>query len=295
MTRGIFVGLSTIDLIHTVDEFPLANQKVVARSQDALVGGPATNAAITFSHLGGKATLVSAVGRHKLAALVKEELQRYGVSLADLAPESEEPPPISSVWANRRGQRSVVSVNSTHLKIPPAQIDPSMLKNAQTLLVDGHAMEACLAWAEAARSHRVPVILDGGSWKAGTEQLLKFVDTAICSADFLPPGCTGEDAVIEFLRAKGVRQLAITRGAHPIRFVAGSSAGSVDVPQVEVVDTSGAGDVFHGAFCYYASTGHEFVETLREATKVAAESCRFRGTREWMRGEAQHSSLLPLH
>ena len=56
--------------------------------------------------------------------------------------------------------------------------------------------------------------------KPGTEQLLKFVDTAICSADFLPPGCTGEDAVIEYLRAKGVRQLAITRGANPIRFAA---------------------------------------------------------------------------
>ena len=111
--------------------FRRRTQKAVARSQDALVGGPATNAAITFSHLGGKATLVSAVGRHKLAALVKEELQRYGVCLVDLTPESEEPPPISSVWVNRRGQRSVVSVNSTHLKIPPAQIDQSMLRNAQ--------------------------------------------------------------------------------------------------------------------------------------------------------------------
>ncbi|MGA8740269.1 MAG: PfkB family carbohydrate kinase [Terracidiphilus sp.] len=291
MTRGIFVGLSTIDLIHTVDEFPSANQKVVARSQAALVGGPASNAAITFSHLGGKATLVSAVGRHKLAALVKEELQHYGVSLVDLAPESEEPPPISSVWVNRQGQRSVVSVNSTHLKIPPAEIDPSILKNAHILLIDGHAMEACLAWAEAARSRGVPVVFDGGSWKPGTEQLLKFADTAICSADFLPPGCTGEGAVIEYLRANGVRQIAITRGANPIRFAAGSSLDSIDVPQVGVVDTSGAGDIFHGAFCYYSSIGFGFVEALRDAARIAAESCRFHGTREWMQGETRNSPL----
>lgn len=295
MTRGIFVGLSTVDLIHTVDEFPSANQKAVARSQATLVGGPATNAAITFSHLGGKATLVSTVGRHKLAALVKEELQRYGVTLIDLFPESEDPPPISSVWVNRQGQRNVVSVNSTHLKIPPAQIGPSILKNARILLVDGHAMEACIVWAQAARWQGIPVVFDGGSWKAGTEQLLNFVDTAICSADFLPPGCTGEDAVIEYLRAKGVRQIAITRGAYPVRFVAGSSAGQVDVPQVEVVDTSGAGDVFHGAFCYFTSAGHEFVEALRGAAKVAAQSCRFHGTRQWMQGEVQNCPLPPPH
>ena len=59
MASGIFVGLSTIDLIYTVDEFPSANAKAVARSQAILAGGPATNAAITFSHLGGEATLVS--------------------------------------------------------------------------------------------------------------------------------------------------------------------------------------------------------------------------------------------
>ena len=75
MTDGIFVGLSTIDLIHSVDEFPPEDTKAVALSQEVLVGGPAANAAIAFSHLGGKATLVSAVGKHPIALLVKEELR----------------------------------------------------------------------------------------------------------------------------------------------------------------------------------------------------------------------------
>jgi sugar/nucleoside kinase (ribokinase family) len=55
------------------------------------------------------------------------------------------------------------------------------------------------------------------------------------------------------------------------------------VPQVEVVDTMGAGDVFHGAYCYFASTGRGFIESLAEAAKVASESCRYAGTREWMK------------
>ena len=282
MTCGIFVGLSTIDLIHAVDEFPSANQKAVAHSQEVLVGGPAANAAVTFSHLGGSATLVSSVGRHTLATLVKEELRRCAVTLIDITSESDAPPPISSVWVNQRGQRSVVSVNATRLQIAAPQVDQSALRKASILLVDGHSMEACQTWAAAARSNGIPVVLDGGSWKPGTEQLLKSVHTAVCSADFQPPGCTSEDAVIQYLQAVGVRQVAITHGANPVRYADGAHAGLIDVPQVDAVDTAGAGDIFHGAFCFHAANGSRFVDALHEAAGIAAASCQFRGTREWM-------------
>ncbi len=75
MMRGIFVGLSTIDVVYNVDEFPQTNTKVVAQSQSIFVGGPATNAAIAFSRLGGEAALVTAVGRNALANVVREELR----------------------------------------------------------------------------------------------------------------------------------------------------------------------------------------------------------------------------
>lgn len=283
MASGIFVGLSTIDLIYTVDEFPSANRKAVARGQAVLAGGPATNAAITFSHLRGDATLVSPAGRHALAALLRDELKRYKVEHIDLTPESDEPPAVSSVWVNGRGERSVVSVNTTRINIPTPQVDQSKLERTRILMVDGHSMSACQAWAEAARSRRVPVVFDGGSWKPGTEQLLRSVDTAICSADFRPPGCSDEVSTIEYLRSAGVQHIAITHGANPIRAVEDSFAGMVEVPHVEAVDTTGAGDIFHGAFCYFASIGCEFADALNEASKVAAESCRFHGTREWMK------------
>jgi sugar/nucleoside kinase (ribokinase family) len=125
-------------------------------------------------------------------------------------------------------------------------------------------------------------VFDGGSWKPETEGLVRFVDTAICSSDFLPPDCSGEDEVIEYLHAAGVPQIAITKGADPIRYITGASSGIIQVPRVDVVDTSGAGDIFHGAFCFYTATGSSFVDSLGEAARIAAESCRFRGTREWM-------------
>lgn len=282
MASGIFVGLSTIDVVYGVDEFPAANTKIAARSQEIFVGGPATNAAVTFARLGGEAALVTASGRSTLAALVQDELKKYKVQLVDLNPESEGAPALSSVTVDRHGNRNVVSANAIRVVPPQAKVDANLLDNARALMMDGHFMEACQTWASAAKARSKPVVLDGGSWKDGTEQLLKSVHTAICSADFLPPGCSSRDEVVEFLKNRGVANIAITNGAEAIHFVSGQSSGTIAVPQVEVIDTMGAGDVFHGAYCFYLSIGRGFIESLAEAAKVAAESCRYAGTREWM-------------
>ena len=272
MTNGIFVGLSTVDVIYDVDHFPSANKKVVALSQDVYVGGPATNASITFAHLGGAATLVTAVGRHPLANLVRQELQRYSVRLIDLNPDFDDVPVISSISVNKAGERNIISANATRVTVLPAPPDEAIFKQASVVLVDGHYMQSCQAWAKAAHARGIPVVFDGGSWKDGTEELLRSVDTAICSADFLPPACATEDDVLSYLKKCGVRNIAITKGSESVRFVSDVGSGVVQVPQVQVADTMGAGDIFHGAFCYYSSSGLGLVEALQSATRIASES-----------------------
>ncbi|MGA2170767.1 MAG: PfkB family carbohydrate kinase [Terracidiphilus sp.] len=284
MTKGIFVGLATVDVVYGVDEFPSANSKVAARSQDVFVGGPATNASIAFGHLGGRPTLVTVVGRHALAGVIMEEFERYSIRLIDLNPGFDKAPVISSISVNGSGERNIISANATRVNALPAQVDEAVLEDCSVVLVDGHYMQACQVWSRAARARGIRVVLDGGSWKDGTLELLKSVDTAICSADFMPPGCLTEADVLQYLKDCGVTNIAITKGAEPVRFVSDATSGIVPVPQVKLVDTMGAGDIFHGAFCYYASIGRGFVEALRQAARVATESCRFHGTRAWMKG-----------
>jgi sugar/nucleoside kinase (ribokinase family) len=127
--------------------------------------------------------------------------------------------------------------------------------------------------------------LDGGSWKEGMLDLLPLVDTAICSADFRAPGHATEDALAGFLHSCGIARVAITRGANGIRYYEGTAAGEIPVPQVEAVDTTGAGDILHGAFCYAScQPGATFRGALEWAAQVASESCRHFGTRQWMKG-----------
>lgn len=282
MTHLLFVGLSTIDIVYRVAEFPAANTKVAAHSQGVYVGGPATNAAIACAHLGGRAMLATVVGRHALAGVIREELARYSVRLVDLNPEFAGLPTISSIAVDAAGNRNILSANAARISAAPAEADRGLCAQARRLLIDGHFMNACQAWAAAARACGTPVVLDGGSWKSGTEELLKSVDAAICSADFLPPGCTSADDVFRFLKNAGVSNVAITHGGGPIRILCGDATATVPVPHINAVDTMGAGDILHGAYCYYASRGLGFAEALLEAARIASASCRWPGTREWM-------------
>ena len=283
MPVGIFVGLSTIDVVHYVDKFPTSNAKISAQTQDVYVGGPATNAAIAFAHLGGSPSLVTAMGRHALADVIRKDAEARSVRLVDLSPEFAEPPAVSSISVDASGRRNVVSANGGRISVPPAEAEAQLVEKATVMLVDGHFMQACESWAAAAHARGTPVVLDGGSWKDGTEELLASVSIAICSADFRPPGCSNEEKTVRYLKQHGVKHVAITHGAEPVLFESGSSSGTIRVPQVEAVDTMGAGDIFHGAFCFFVSIGRGFVESLAEAAQIASESCRYHGTREWMK------------
>lgn len=283
MASVVFTGLSTIDIVYEVDGFPAANTKVAARSQSVFAGGPATNAAIACAHLGSRAALVTVVGRNALASVIRDELDRYSVQLVDLNPDFEDAPVISAVTVDKVGNRNVVSANAMRVPVPAAHVDRELCRQAHAVLVDGHYIEACQAWAAAARACGTPVVFDGGSWKDGTEELLQYVHTAICSADFKPPGCASTSDVFQFLKGRGVVNIAISNGSAPIQILSAQSSASVHVPQVEVVDTMGAGDILHGAYCHLASRERGFVDALTEAAKIASESCRYAGAREWMK------------
>lgn len=282
--KGVFVGLAAVDLVHSVEDVPRRNQKLSVGGQQICAGGPAANAAVTFACLGGRAELVSAAGSHPLASVIREDLRAHSVRLRDLACDRPEAPPLSSIMVVRgTGERSVVSANAAVFSRLRGQFDPQWLRGASILMVDGHYMPVGIAAARAARKNGIPVVMDSGSWKEGMERLLPLVDVTICSDDYRPPGCRDTADVFDFLRGRGIRRIAITRGAAPIQFADDDQAGRIAIARVKAVDTLGAGDILHGAFCYYFSLlGASFRDALNKAARVATLSCRYPGTRAWI-------------
>jgi sugar/nucleoside kinase (ribokinase family) len=283
MYQGLFVGLATLDLIYRVKHPPGANEKIVALDHASAAGGPATNAAVTFSTLGDQAKLLSVVGMHPVSTLIREDLTYHTVEILDLAPLSTEPPPTSSVLVTQAtGDRAVVSLNASKTQARPESLSAPLFEDIQIILIDGHQMAVSQVAAQIAKASQIPIVIDGGSWKPGFEDLLPLADYVICSENFYPPGCQSTADVLNYLKALDIKAIAITHGSQPIEFSLRGIRGFVNVPSVDIVDTLGAGDIFHGAFCHFILR-MGFVEALEQAADVAAQSCRFFGTRQWIK------------
>ncbi|NEO98849.1 MAG: sugar kinase [Symploca sp. SIO2E9] len=280
--KGLFIGIVTLDFVYLSGKLPSNNEKIAASDYTVSAGGPATNAAVTFGYLGNQAEILGVVGTHPITQLIGSDLGNYRVSITDLAPDYTEPPPVSSIIITEAtGERAVISINATKIQASTEQMPANIYTGVDLVMIDGHQMALSIAYAPLAQKNNIPVIIDGGSWKPGFEKVLPFVDYAVCSANFYPPGCSNSEEVFTYLQELGIPHIAITQGEKHIQYFSLGVSGKLPVPQVEVVDTLGAGDVFHGAFCHYILQ-QKFTESLVAAAEIASYSCKFFGTRRWM-------------
>jgi len=281
---GLFIGISTLDCIYLTEKMPKENQKIVALDQTISGGGPATNAAVTFSYLGNKSNLLTTIGNNPIGSLIKGDLANYSLKLIDLTPERKETPAVSAIVVTKAtGNRAVISINTTKFKATIEQIPQNILQGIDIILIDGHQMTISQEIARLAREQNIPVAIDGGSWKKDFDKVLPYVDYAVCSADFYPPNCSDREQVFHYLKKFNIPNIAITNGDKAIEYLSRGERGKIAIESLEnVVDTLGAGDIFHGAFCYYILQ-HNFKQALTEAAKIASKSCQFFGTRKWMK------------
>jgi sugar/nucleoside kinase (ribokinase family) len=280
--RGLFVGITTLDLIYLAPHLPQANEKLSAVDSAISAGGPATNASVAFSYLGYSARLLSVLGRHPITHLITSDLDQFKIDHQDLQPQWQDSPPTSSIIVTQSsGDRAVISLNAVRCQAEPTQIPDNILSDIDLVLIDGHQMAVGQAIAEQAQAQNIPVVVDGGSWKPGLEKVLHYTKYAICSANFYPPNCKNQTDVFHYLQQMGVPYVAITQGEDPIQYQTPDSQGEIKVPKIVAKDTLGAGDIFHGAFCYYILQ-ENFLAAIASAAKIAAKACQSFGTRNWM-------------
>lgn len=283
MGAALACGLATVDVVHVVDAVPGPDEKVLARSSTVSAGGPACNAARVCAALGVETRFVGALGSGPLSSLVLRDLASSGVAVTDVGAPLVEPPLSTVLVTESTGARAVVSRNAVgitdYTEVSSSQADV-LLAGVSAVLVDGHHLPVALDVVREARQRGVVVLLDGGSWKPGLEDLLPFVDVAVVSAAFALPDGGGLDALL----ATGPSWVAASDGAGPVRWqAADGSRGEVVVPVVDVVDTLGAGDALHGAMlAALARDGATDLRTaLTSAVDVAARSVRAPGALGW--------------
>lgn len=276
--RGLFIGLTSIDILYYLNSFPEENTKNKTDQILMDIGGPATNAAYTFQALGGAATLVSLIGQHTLSRFMKAKLNEYEIQHIDLNKAYSGMPEVSSVQINiTSGSRTITTAK------PKIGIEYDLpiidIKAFDCVCVDGFFGDYLVPLLKA-HPKRPPIIFDGGSFKEHTNSILRFADYPILSENFNAPN---QERVEGFLKRLDKTQFAITRGEKSIQVFENENREDIKVPQVKAIDTLGAGDIFHGAFArYIIEPNATFKQALAKASRIASISCTKQGTRSWI-------------
>ncbi len=285
-SRVLFIGRLTLDVVYSLDHFPAEDTKTFARAMRVAPGGPATNAAITHALLGGKAPLMTAIGGGPWAVGVREDLQQMGIDLIDLAAGTSYQTPLTTVLVNERGgTRTIVNQPQPKAALTPVETwNPEWGATPGLVLTDGFHLSETLPLLRSLRAAGAKICLDGGSWKPGTEELAPLLTVAICSERLAVPGRPPDpDAALAWFADTGVPFAAITRGPRPILASDRGRRFEIEIEKIQAVDTLGAGDVLHGAFCHAFSQTCEFEPALRTAAQIATRSCRGLGILGWMK------------
>jgi sulfofructose kinase len=275
------VGLNAIDTLIPLAHFPARGSKTEYSNASILPGGQAATTVIACQTWGLSTRYVGKLGDDEAGNLHRRAFAHAGVD-ARLITVTNAASPQSLILVDDGGERTVLCRRDERLLLQPSDLDRSWIVNARALLVDGFETAAATQAASWARSAGVPVIADLDETYPGVEDLIDNVDYLIVSRDF-PTRLTGERNLEQALRAArkrfGCAITAATLGADGVLAWDGKHFHLNPAYRVPVVDTTGAGDIFHAGFIYGLLQDWPLDHQLDFACAAAALNCTCAGAR----------------
>jgi sulfofructose kinase len=290
------VGLNATDTIVVVDRYPPCGTKVHIESEVMSAGGQVATALATAAKLGLRTKYIGSVGDDERGRFQLATLREAEMNIDDVEIRSGCPNQSAYIIVDRAsGERTIFWNRPDCLRLDPARITTEKIAGARMLHIDGHDTPAVEKAARLAHERGVPVSLDVDNIYAGLERVLALVDYLVASTEF-PERWTGESdpfRALEILETRfGMKAAAMTLGAYgALARVDGDyiySPGFV----VNAIDTTGAGDVFHGAFCYSVLNGATMRDTLEFSNAMAALNCTRLGARGGIATAAEAQRLI---
>jgi sulfofructose kinase len=290
------VGLNATDTLLIVPHFPAYAGKVPFEEEHLSPGGQVASALVACSRLGLRAKYIGAIGDDLRGRVQIESLQGTGINLDHVKFRAGCANQSAYIVIDRStGERTVLWRRDECLKVRPEEITEDMIACGRLLHIDGHDTPAVARAAAIARSHGIPVTIDVDTIYHGFERVLPNVDYLIASSEF-PAAWTGETdpfrALEAIQREYGMRVAGMTLGAHGALALEAGKFHYSPAFVVNCVDTTGAGDVFHGGFCYAVLQGMQMREALDFSNAMAALNCTALGARGGIRPLDDVRSLM---
>ena len=249
---------------------------------------------VTATAMGVETIFCGKIGDDMFGEFICKSLEEVGVGLQGLVIEKGTISPFSYIAAEASGKhRLLFHTRGNCSPLQKDELDLSLLDGASALLLDGHQMEAAIAAAEYANKKEIPVILDAASVSEGMGELLSLTNILVAAERFaaeIAPMGELEDALAE-LQKMGPDVVVLTLGKEGSIGLSGTKIVRQGAYQVDIVDTTGAGDVYRGAFVFSWLEGWPLEQSMRFASIAAGLSCTTLGGRA---GIPERSQVLEL-
>jgi sulfofructose kinase len=276
------LGQCAIDYLGVVDHYPQIDTKKRLKAFEIQGGGPVATALVALSRWGIPTSFIGKISDDGFGKFIKLSLLDERVDISGLIVE----PGKSSQFAfiaveEHTGHRNIFWTSGATAPLKENEIDWSLIEQASLLHLDGLMLEASLAAARYARGRGIPVVLDAGSLNEGMLELAGLCDYLVTSEKF------AEQYINEYNPQKAVREMyklgarvvSVTLGRQGSITMSAKGIFSMPAYTVPVMDTTGAGDVFHGGFIYGVLKGWEVEQIVSFATAAAGLKCRRLGGR----------------
>lgn len=284
MVKVVGIGHCAVDYIGIIPRYPEPDEKIELEEFSQQGGGPVATALVTLSLLGIKTRFIGKISDDHFGEFIKQGLEGVGVDTSFMVIRRGNISPFSFSAVDRsKATRTIFWTRGNVGKLTLEEVDlEGALNGAEVLLIDGHFPDVQIKAGEFAKKHGMKVVFDAGSVREGIGDIIEFTDYLVASERFAMELALGSEleGILKELKKLGPQVVVITLGAEGSIGFDGKDI--IKVPayrDVEVIDTTGAGDVYHGAFIYGILNDFSLKDTMKFATIAAALKCRRIGGR----------------
>ncbi len=272
MTRVVSAGIGVLDQVWELPALPEAPGKYIASGLRAVGGGMAANAAVAVAALGGQAAWCGRLGADAVGATLLAALRRHGVDTRGVTVAEGARSPSSAVLLDGEGERILAVFPGAGLP-EDAPVPPELLEGAGAVLADPRWVGGAERLFALAAARGLPRVFDADiAPREVLHRLARQAEHVIFSERGLAAFCGHPDAAAGLAEAAAIlpAQVAVTLGARGSLWWRGGRAVGLGAPRVQARDTTGCGDVFHGAFALALAEGAAVEDAARLATAAAA-------------------------
>lgn len=295
------IGQSALDHLFIIDSFPKRDTKKEVLEWTIAGGGPVATALVSLSRLGMDCSYYGIVGDDEAGEKIIDSLRSEYVNTEGIVTRHDSHSQVAFIAIDReRGGRTIFWQRPSGKPLTPDELPNDFLDNANFLLLDGLMSQVSAYAAGEARKRKIPVMLDAGSVREGMIDLAHMCDYLVCSEEFAREFSAKGDAfdvekAVVDLKLFRTIATTITLGNRGSITMCRDRIFRIPAFQVDVVDTTGAGDVFHGGYVYGIMQKWDLEEVVRFASAFAAMKCRRLGGREGIPALEEVHSFLKQH